>query len=66
MTFEEYLVASFTAGVKWQDWRAGQCYFNTLWEHRPDLSEPIRGTALDPFYDDGKVPDFLVAVGERW
>ena len=30
-------------------YRYGQLYFNMLDKYRPDLTEKIRGTALDPF-----------------
>jgi len=32
--------------------RYGQVYFNLLREHRPDISEKIRASLLDPFYKD--------------
>ena len=32
------------------DYRYGQHVFNELYRHRPDLSEQIRGTRMDPFY----------------
>lgn len=31
------------------DFRYGQVYFNLLFQHRPDISEKIRGTSIDPF-----------------
>jgi hypothetical protein len=41
------------------EWRAGQAIFNVLARTRPDLSEQLRGTALDPFYlDDASTPEF--------
>lgn len=33
-------------------YRYGQVYFNLLFQHRPDISEKIRGTAIDPFYKE--------------
>lgn len=30
--------------------RYGQCLFNAIYEVRPDLSEQIRATDLDPFH----------------
>lgn len=32
------------------DLRYGQCLFNALAHLRPDLSEQIRGSLMDPFY----------------
>jgi len=42
-----------------EEWRVGQTMFNVLYEVRPDLSEQIRTTPLDPFYmDDASTPEF--------
>lgn len=38
--------------------REGQRAFNALYAIRPDLAEQVRGTDLDPFYDDSRLPDF--------
>lgn len=38
------------ARVGWTGERYGQAFFNVLAEKRPDISEVIRGTELDPFY----------------
>lgn len=40
--------------LKYSGYRYGQVLFNTLARVRPDLSEQIRGTKLDPFYADVK------------
>lgn len=37
--------------------RRGQAWFNALHELRPDLANEIRGTDIDPFYNDNKLPD---------
>src|ERR1041385_2126541 len=47
-------------------WRMGQTYFNVLYEMRPDLSERIRSTPIDPFYQDVYIPAFLTFVAENW
>lgn len=47
-------------------WRLGQTYFNLLAAFRPDLSEQIRGTALDPFHDDSRIESFLDWAAEHW
>jgi hypothetical protein len=46
--------------------RRGQAYFNTLHEMRPDLSEQVRATHLDPFYQDEAIEVFLGFVGANW
>lgn len=33
-------------------WRLGQGFFNLLADKYPELSEQIRGTNLDPFYNN--------------
>ena len=48
------------------EWRKGQTCFNMLFYTRPDLSEKIRTTKLDPFYSDEKVPAFLEWAEENW
>lgn len=70
MTFEQYLEEVQATFQKWSTasnpWRLGQTYFNVLCELRPDLSERIRTTDLDPFYRDQIIPEFLNWVGEQW
>ena len=46
-------------------WREGQAAFNALHEVDPDLANEIRGTRLDPFYRDDKLPEFFAAVSMR-
>ena len=44
--------------------RKGQTFFNVLREMEPELADRIAGTADDPFYNDGKLPGFLLRVVE--
>lgn len=46
--------------------RNGQWMFNTLVEANPELATRIRGTKLDPFYDDKRIDEFLNFVGQNW
>jgi hypothetical protein len=39
------------------DWRRGQCLFNALVAVAPSIGEQIRGTDVDPFYNDSKIPE---------
>ena len=48
------------------NYRIGQCYFNVLWEIDPELANEIRGTEVDPFYLDKKIPDFLETLAKKW
>lgn len=50
MTFNEYVAEVTRQHTENRNWRLGQTYFNVLYEFRPDLSEQIRATKLDPFY----------------
>jgi len=36
------------------DWREGQCYFNALYKHFPEVANDIRGTEKDPYYWDDR------------
>lgn len=64
MTYEEYLERVYIE--RQSQWRLGQAHFNILWRYRPDLSEQIRGTLLDPFYRDEKVAEFRSWVKRNW
>lgn len=44
--------------------RKGQAFFNVLREMEPELANGLNGTADDPFYNDGKLPRFLLRVVE--
>lgn len=47
-------------------WRAGQYVFNVLHAVRPDLAEAVRGTALDPFHRDDRLPALLDHLARAW
>lgn len=61
VTFDEFLLAAVGRYLMEPDWRWGQAIFNVLCEMRPDLSEQIRGTDFDPFYDNSDAKEAL-----RW
>ena len=47
--------------------RKGQAAFNLLAEVRPDLSEQVCGTEMDPFYDAvGSWQKFYQFLEENW
>lgn len=50
------------------DWRYGQTVFNVLYfDHfDPQFADEIRGTSLDPFYNDGVVDEVLSKLEQRW
>lgn len=63
MTFvEDYQAAVHAALKQHPHWRIGQAHFNVLSDMRPDLAELVRGSALDPFHNDGRVPALLGMV----
>lgn len=66
MTFHDFVRVVGDTFWRKERWRRGQTYFNVLAEERPDLSERIRGSALDPFYDDSRLDSFLPWVAEHW
>lgn len=43
--------------------RYGQAWFNALHDVRPDLADQIRGTDVDPFFDNSKVKFAQAHVG---
>jgi hypothetical protein len=66
LTFKEYIAAIPEARSIYPRWREGQTYFNVLYMNRPDLSEQVRATDLDPFHNDESIQSFLTWVGENW
>jgi hypothetical protein len=44
--------------------RKGQTFFNVLLELEPELAHRLQDTAADPFYNEGKLPEFLLRAGE--
>ena len=59
MTKEEFDNLKLKIEEAWEEhslhWRRGQTVFNTLYELYPDIADDIRGTQLDPFYNDSNV-----------
>lgn len=45
--------------------RYGQACFNVLHAVEPKLANEIRGTNLDPFHRDERVPEFLAKVRDH-
>lgn len=66
LLFDEYVHAADLAFAEEPRWRYGQTLFNVLYRVRPDLSERVRGTDLDPFHSDQRVRAFLAWVAENW
>jgi hypothetical protein len=64
-TFAQYQKAVEVAMRERRGLRKGQTFFNVLLEIEPELAERLTGTADDPFYNDGKLPGFLLRVAEE-
>lgn len=45
--------------------RFGQVCFNILYELDPNFASTFTGTSIDPFFDDTRTPEFLIAVRKR-
>lgn len=43
--------------------RHGQAYFNALYEVNPTIANEIRGTFIDPFYNDSRIERFMNVIG---
>ena len=68
MTYDGYLNLVDRTNKEHPEWRYGQTLFNILHRVRPDLSEKIRGSKLDPFYKYtyNEIHPFLRYVQENW
>ena len=42
-----------------ENWREGQAAFNRLYELVPGWADRVRGTPVDPFHIDERIPEFL-------
>jgi hypothetical protein len=66
MTMNDWLIHAMVYLQQHAGQRQGQAYFNSLEEHRPDISAMIRCTVNDPFYNDNKLDAFFRKVEELW
>lgn len=72
MEYQQYLEEVMRVQAQHPSWRQGQTMFNVLSEKRPDLSGPLVGGPLDPFYADHapnrreRINEFLNHVRENW
>lgn len=67
MTFMEYLDEVFRQHrIHHRDLRFGQTAMNYLHAVRPELSNRVRGTDQDPFYDDTKFAAFCLWLSQEW
>jgi hypothetical protein len=66
VTFSQFFGDYLAALAKVEHQRRGQLFFNRLSRYRPDLSSQIRGTDLDPFYDDNNLPGAVDFCDNNW
>ena len=66
MSYDDFCMKVAANQAIARSWRSGQAAFNTLHEVRPDLSERVRGTGLDPFYRDERLKEFYDFVEANW
>jgi len=45
--------------------RRGQAVWNIVDADRPDLTDLVRGTDLDPYYSDTKLERFFMWLGDK-
>lgn len=63
MQLHEFYAAVTDYREKYPEQRAGQALFNVLHDVRPDISEAIRGTSMDPFHAPSTAhPSYTAAV----
>lgn len=71
MTFDEFFSEMYEKSIhatdaRYGDQRMGQWFFNFLHAKRPDISEKLRATVLDPFYKDYISADVTEFVRNAW
>lgn len=65
-TFAEFVHEAERLAREHRDLRPGQAYYNALWASQPELAEIVRGSEVDPYYHNGRLPDFLELVERYW
>ena len=67
-TFDQFVThgATYAHMMKAHGHRSGQALFNLLARIRPDISEMLRGSDMDPFHRDERLPDFYDFVARHW
>lgn len=67
-TFNDFChaVASYMDHPATSHWRTGQKAFNLLSRVRPDIAELVRGSDMDPFHRDDRLPAFYDFVARHW
>ena len=67
MTFHDFIIKATNYYRQNQpDYRFGQAVFNYLAQVRPDISEQIRGTNLDPFHKTHVKDEVWTFIHKAW
>ena len=69
MTYDQFfdeVHKTYMAQEPSMDFRLGQIYFNMLCELRPDISEVLRGSMIDPFFKQRITQVVHDFVSARW
>lgn len=64
--FDNFVAFAAEYTHEYKDQRAGQAFFNALYEKRPDLANKIHTTELDPFYNDAPLAAAWEFVMDNW
>lgn len=64
MNIHELIVATDTH-LRGGEQRMGQALFNALHDLSPELADLIRGTDVDPFYNDDRILAFFTFIEEN-
>lgn len=65
LSFVEKVSAKTEARVK-SGQRDGQAIFNSVWDISPTVAERFRGTHVDPFNNNDRIPEFVDALFDFW
>lgn len=65
-TLDEFLAYVDELRDIFPEWRRGQTFFNALDRIRPELSDAIRGTDADPYYDNARMLPFMEWLVQNW
>lgn len=64
--FDKFAAFAAEYALDYPEQRAGQAFFNALWEKRPDLYKQMTQTELDPFNLDERLPAAWAYVMDNW
>ena len=64
--FDKFVAFAAEYAHDYPEQRAGQAFFNALWEKRPDLYKQMTQTVLDPFNIDARLPAAWEFVMDNW